>query len=534
MNMMAVEDGDDIVVIDAGVLFPKRDMPGVDLILPDVTYLREQVDRVRAILITHGHEDHIGALPFVLREINVPIYAPPLACALIKMKLRGGHGVPKYTVREVRPGEEIHLGSIGAEYFHVCHSIPDSCGIALRTSSGLIVHTGDFKMDEAPVDGRPLDSERLAQFGDEGVLLLLSDSTYAEVPGATPSEQTVGQELQRVIAEAQGRVLVATFSSLISRVQQVFSTAAVHGRRVGVVGRSMVDSLRVATEQKHLQVPDGTMVNLTSLQNSPPDQQVILTTGTQGEPTSALVRIANGTHPDIAIQPGDTVVVSASIIPGNEEVVYETIDNIYRKGGRVLTSRTPGLQVHVRGHGSQEDLRRMLRLTRPRHFVGIHGEYRMLVAHADLAREEGVPAANALVIEDGEILEVGPEGAAVVGKVQAGPVYVDGLRQLEARSSILAERRLLAREGFVTVALSWSAQRGRSVGKPALATHGFLDTMLSPGLLERSLEIVEEALKGDELGTWETSSRSIRRALGGYFRRETGRRPLILTIALDA
>ena len=532
-NMMAVEYGEDIVVVDAGVLFPKEDMPGVDLVLPDTTYLRERLSRVRAILITHGHEDHVGALPYVLRDLNVPVYAPPLARDLIRVKLQEHRALRGHELHAVQPGDRVSLGAITAEFFRVCHSIPDACGIALHTPAGVVVHTGDFKIDHTPVDGKKLDVHRLAELGSSGVLLLLSDSTYAEEPGYTPSERVVSTALDHAIGDAPGRVLVATFASLIARAQQVIDAAVKHHRKVAVVGRSMVDNVRMAMENGYIQAPSDTVVSFRDLRDVPLEQQVILTTGSQGEPTSALVRIANQGHPEISIQPNDTVIISASTIPGNETVVHNTINNLYRQGARVLHSRTA--MVHVHGHGSQEELKTMLNLVKPHYFVPIHGEYRMLAAHAGLAKDVGVPSENIFVLEDGDVLDVGPSGAEVVDHIEAGHIYVDGLRLWDMDSVVLRDRRALAKDGFVVVVVRLDRSTGRLIGEPEIVTSGFVELASVQELMPGAAQVVQQSL---DHGTphpmeWSYISTKVREGLGTYLHKETGRRPMIIPVPIE-
>ncbi|MCH8848121.1 MAG: ribonuclease J [Chloroflexi bacterium] len=532
-NMMAVEYGDDIVVIDAGVMFPKQDMHGVDLVLPDTTYLVERADRVRAILITHGHEDHTGALPYVLRDLHVPVYAPPLAHDLVQVKLREHSGLGRYELHEVNPGDSLTFGAITAEYFRVCHSIPDSCGIALTTPAGLIVHSGDFKIDHTPVDGRRTDLQRLAELGRQGVLLLLSDSTYAEVPGYTESEQVVGVALDRALAEAPGRVLVATFASLIARVQQVVDAAVKSGRKVAPAGRSMVNNVNMAVAKGYIKAPPGTIVSLEELAKLPPERQTIVLTGAQGEPLAVLARIANRSSRDISIQDDDTVIISASTIPGNETLVARVIDDLTRQGARVVTRRnSPG--VHVQGHASQEELKLMLGLIKPKYFVPIHGEYRMLQAHAELAESVGVERDNIFVIEDGDVLEVEDAGAAVVEHVPAGHVYVDGLRLWDARSAVLRDRRKLAREGLVVVVVPFDGATGEALGDPEIVTSGFIDAEESEGLIDRATTLVAEALRAPSKPLDEGSiERHVREALRGFFQEQTGRRPMIVPLPIE-
>ncbi|HLE81089.1 MAG TPA: ribonuclease J, partial [Dehalococcoidia bacterium] len=407
-NMMAIECGDDIVVVDCGLMFPEEEMLGVDLVIPDISYLLEHREKLRGILITHGHEDHIGALPYLLPSLRAPVYSTRLTHGLIAVRLKERRALDGAELHIVEPGQEVVLGGIRAEFFRVAHSIPDATGIALHTPAGTVVHTGDFKFDHTPVDGRPTDLAKLAQLGSEGVLLLLSDSTYAEVPGYTQSEQVVGDALHRIIGEAPGRVVVACFASLISRVQQVIDAAIAWNRKVLVVGRSMQDNVNMAQELGYLYAPENLLIGPEELRRLPPNKVVVVATGSQGEPTSALARMANRDHRFIRIQAGDTVVLSASPIPGNEELVARTVDNLFRLGARVLYSQIA--QVHVHGHGAQEELKLMLSLVRPQYFVPVHGEYRHLVHHRELAKDVGVAERNCFLLVDGDVLEIGEGG----------------------------------------------------------------------------------------------------------------------------
>ena len=421
-NMMVFEYGDDIIVIDAGLMFPSESIPGARIAIPDITYLNNNKDRVKAILITHGHEDHIGALPWVLSDLNVPVYAPKLAHGLIKVKLRE-HGILRNVNLEiVNAYEQFDIGNISVQFFPVCHSIPDAMGIILKTPLGLIVHTGDFKIDHTPEGGNLVDFPAFMEMVSDQVLLLCSDSTYAENDGYTPSDRIVGETLDRVIGESEGRVLIATFASLISRVQQIIDAAVKHHRKVAVIGRSMISNVKMATKMGYLNVPDGTIITLTLANDLPANEVVIIATGAQGEPTSALVRVANREHPDLEIMLGDTVVISASPIPGNETLIAKTIDNLYRQGAEVLYSKIA--MVHVHGHASREELKLMLALVKPRYFVPIHGEYRHLVAHARIANTVGVSQSNTFVIEDGDVLEFTQDHAQITGSVVVGRNYV--------------------------------------------------------------------------------------------------------------
>ena len=528
--MMAFEYDHDIVVVDAGVLFPEEDIPGVDFVIPDVTYLTENSERVRAILITHGHEDHIGALPWILPHLDVPVYAPRLAHGLITVKLRE-HGVLKQArLNVVEPHSPFRLGNFSIEFFRVCHSIPDAMGIALRTPAGLVIHTGDFKIDHTPVDGRPTDFAALAELTSDGVLLLCSDSTYAEVEGYTSSEQVVGETLARVIGEAEGRVIVSSFASLISRIQQVINAADMHGRKVSVVGRSMVNNVKMALNMGYLRDPGNVVVPISHSRQLPHEQVVIMATGSQGEPTSALVRMAKGEHQDVEVMDGDTVVISASPIPGNETLVSRTIDNLYRKGAKVFYSRTAN--VHVHGHASREELKMMLGLVKPQYFVPVHGEYRHQVAHVELAQAMGIPEDNSLVLENGDVLEVSEEYAEIVDSVPAGRVFVDGSRLWGSNEAVLAERRRLARDGVVVVTVSFDADTGEVLGQPQIVSSGFSTSTEGPDLFNTLSKNVNTLLESEPtIGSdWETVRSSVSRTVAGYLQKQTRRRPTVLVV----
>ena len=530
-NMMVLEYDDDIIVIDAGVLFPEEDMPGIDFAIPDFTYLMENHDRVRAILITHGHEDHIGALPYLLGQINAPVYASKLTLGLISVKLRE-HGLLKNAqLNVVEPNSLFQVSSaFSAEFFRVCHSIPDAMGIAITTPLGVVVHTGDFKIDHTPADGNPTDFTRLSQIAGDGALLLFSDSTYAEVEGYTESEQAVGEALDRVIGDAPGRVMIATFASLISRVQQIINAAVRYDRKVTMVGRSMVNNVKMALEMGYIDAPDGVVISMSQARALPLDKVVIVATGSQGEPTSALVRIANGRHNDVEVVPGDTVVLSASPIPGNETVVARTIDNLLRQEATVLYSRIS--MVHVHGHASREELKMMLSIVRPRYFVPVHGEYRHLAQHADIASSMGIPSSRIFVLEDGDVLEVGSEDAVVSDTVQAGHVFINGRQVWKMDSAVLDERRRLARNGVVAVTVTLSARTGLLLTDPVIHSYGFVDLEVSDTLFENTSKLVSSFLEdsdNDGLDLERVKSR-LTRSVADFLYGETRRRPTVLTV----
>jgi ribonuclease J len=533
-NMMAVEYGDDIVVVDCGVQFPEEDMPGVDLIIPDVSYLVERADKVRAILITHGHEDHIGALPFVLPQLNVPVYAPRLAHGLISVKLNERRPTRGAVIEAIEPGIGYQFGeNLRATWFRVCHSIPDAMGIAIETPRGLVVHTGDFKIDHTPVDGRTFDLATLARYGSGGVLLLCSDSTYAEMPGYTQSERVVGEALDRAIADAPGRVMVATFASLISRVQQVVDAAERSNRKVGIVGRSMEANVAVATEMGYLKIPPGMLQPLSELRQLPPNEVVLLTTGSQGEPTSALVRIANKDHRDISVLEGDTVIISATPIPGNELGVGRTIDNLMRQGATVLYDRIS--TVHVHGHASQEELKMVLNLVRPKYFVPIHGEYRHLMAHAQIAWDVGVAESGIFVLEDGDVLELSEDGARVEEKVSARRIFIDGLNRRDDRSQVFRQRRTLSKDGVVVVVLNTDKESGRLVGDPKAVASGFMEDSETEELFQDLSLTLSRTLAGDpSLAEQPDRLKSkMRETAREFLAKETNRRPIIIPVVLE-
>lgn len=529
-NMMALECGDDIVVIDSGVLFPEEGMLGVDLVIPDITYLKKNQDRVKAILITHGHEDHTGALPYVLKDLDVPVFAPRLAQGLIEVKLREHRSLRDVRVEAVEPGESMRLGSFSVEWFRVCHSIPDAMGLAIKTPLGLIIHTGDFKIDHTPVDGIPTDLGKLADLTSEGVLLLFSDSTYAEVPGYTRSESVVGEALERVIATAHGRVLVATFASLISRIQQVLDAAQKHGRKVAFVGRSMVDNVKMALRMGYISVSDGVIATLREIKELPPEKVVIMTTGSQGEPTSALVRIANNDHRDVHILSGDTVVISATAIPGNETVVSKTIDNLLRQGAQVLHDKIA--LVHVHGHASQEELKLILNLTRPQYFVPVHGEHRHLKAHAALANTMGIPQENTFVLENGDVLEISGQFAEITDRVTAGPIFVNGLRIMDMKNVVLRDRTLLSKDGIVVVVVIRDKETGHLLKTPEMVSSGFIDLEEHSEIGAGTIDAVIDAFNNNvsqhlEQGFIKTK---IEEAVGKFLYAQTGRRPMIVPV----
>jgi len=527
-NMMVMEYENDIIVIDAGLMFPGTEMLGIDLVIPDFSYLLEKQENIRGIIITHGHEDHVGALPYLLPQLNVPVYSTKLTQGLISVKLKQRRAHSGAELKVIPPGGRITLGKFRIEVFPVCHSIPDSVGLIIYTPVGTIVHSGDFKLDYTPVDGKPTDLSRLAQLGAQGVLLLLSDSTYSELPGYTPSERVVGETLDHIMAEAPGRVIVTTFASLVSRIQQVIDVAAKYQRRVFVVGRSMSDTVRIALELGYLNAPEGILARLDELRGMPRNKVVFVTTGSQGEPTSALVRMANRDHRQLHILPGDTVIISATPIPGNESLVNRTVDNLFKQGAQVFYDRVA--QVHVHGHGSQEELKLLLNLVKPRFFMPIHGEFRHLTLHAKLAESVGIPKDNIFVLEDGDIFELTPWVGKVTGKVTAGNVYVDGLSVGDIGSVVLRDRKMLSRDGIVMVIIAINRQTGKLVGRPDIVSRGFVDTNESRDMIEESRNLVARTLDHgrDRPADWGFISTKVRDVLHRFYYEQTKRRPMIL------
>ncbi len=532
-NMMLLECGDDMIAIDAGLMFPEEDMLGIDLVIPNVTYIEQHREKFKAIFLTHGHEDHIGGLPYILRKIQAPIYCTPLTSGLLSVKLKEHHLTATTELRQIMPGETVSVGCFKVEAFSVAHSVPDSVGYAIQTPVGTVIHTGDFKLDHTPVMGQLTDLPRLAELGNEGVLLLLADSTYAEVAGYTPSEQVVGEALTNIMAAAPGRVIVATFASLIARVQQVIDAAEATGRKVFVTGRSMMDNVQMARERGYLNFPRELSLTVNELRNMPAEDVVVITTGSQGEPTSALTRMANGDHQHIQVQKDDTVVLSASPIPGNEALVYRTVDNLFKLGARVMYNRTDN--IHVRGHAAREELKIVHALVRPKFFVPVHGEYRHMVLHARLAREMGVAEDNAFVMVDGDVLELDGETAVTGERIVADYVYVDGIGVGDVDDVVLRDRHHLATDGMVVIILTVDNQTGRLVGRPDVVSKGVTSIDESEELLERTREVVIDVIGGekDHISEWSDVNQRVREAVAKFLYNEIHRRPMVLPVAVE-
>lgn len=529
-NMMVYEYGDTMIAVDVGLMFPDAEHPGVDLIIPDWQYILEHKERLRAVFLTHGHEDHIGAVPFLLRDINVPVFCLKLTRGLVQVKLKEHRIEADVTV--VEAGDAIEVGPFTVEFFSVSHSIPDSAGLIIETPAGTVVHTGDFKIDHTPVGGQHTDLGRLAAVGEEGVLLLCADSTYAEIEGYTPSEQVVAETLDRIIGDAGGRVIVTTFASLISRVQMVVDAAEKHGRRVFVTGRSMVNNVNIARDLGYLRVPGNMLMTPNQMRDYPDAKTVIVCTGSQGEPTSALTRMATGSHQQIVISPGDTVVLSSSPVPGNEKAVYRNIDMLYEAGAKVIYSRLA--DVHVHGHAAREELKIIHRLVQPRHFVPIHGEYRHLVLHRELAISLGMPPEDAFVLTDGDVLEIDGDGARLGEKVEADYIYVDGLGIGEIDDFVLRDRQHLANDGLVVYVTAVDRHNGKLTRPPEVMSHGFAGPDEEPALMEAVAQLLTDVLGGESTAVdWRTLHESLKDEIASLLHRKTHRRPLVIPVMLE-
>lgn len=532
-NMMIFETATDLVVVDAGLMFPTAEMLGVDYIIPEVSYLHERKEKIRAYLITHGHEDHIGALRYVLRDLPAPIYATRLTQGLISLKLREGK-LRDLEQTTIATGTTYDFGSIQAEFFPVTHSIPDSVGIALHTPAGLVVHSGDFKIDHTPVMSAPIDLRRLAALGDEGVRLLCSDSTYADTPGHTPSEKVVGGALEQIMLSAPGRVMIATFASQIARVQQIIDGAEATGRTMFVTGRSMVQNVRMAQDLGYIQCEPDTIRNISEHKHLPDEDVVIVCTGAQGEPMAALSRMATGDYRDVELKSGDTVIFSSSPIPGNESAVNRTINHLYRAGVDVRYTGGGDKQVHVHGHASQEELKTVLALTHPRDFLPIHGEYRHLVLHSQLAQGAGVDPDRCHVLLDGSVLELTPDETTLGDEVPASYVYVDGMSVGDVDHTVLRDRRHLASDGVVVVVVTVDHRSGQLAGQVDVVSRGFVGIDESPALGRRAAETLQEALAEHEHPMERHVLHDlVRQQISRFLYTETRQRPMVVPVAVE-
>lgn len=537
-NMMVLESGEAIVIVDAGLMFPDSDMHGVDVVIPDIEYVLERKEWVRGIILTHGHEDHIGALPYLIEEgIDAPIYATALTRGLLEGKLSEQNLLGQVRLNTVDEDDVIDLNPFTIEFFHTCHSFPDSVGVAINTPAGRVIMTSDYKFDPTPVDGKPTETDKLKRWGDEGVLLLLADSTNVESLGTTPSERTVEAGLDEVFANAKGRVILATFASNISRVQQIINVSRRHNRQVGAVGRSMVNNVKIAMKLGYLDITQEELLSAREMEELPASHVTIVATGSQGEPTSAMVRMSMGDHRQLTLRKGDTVVLSAVPIPGNEELFNRTVDNLYRQGAKVVYHELAD-SVHVSGHGGRADYQHMLELVRPRYFVPVHGEYRHLVLHGELAVETGVPEENVFVIEDGQVLEFGrfdPENEAAVARlgehVNAAHVFVDGLGVGDIGTVVLRDRGHLGSDGFMVCIVALDEFDGSILYGPEIITRGFVYVRDNEGLLKRASDMVRGEIKPNTPAS--VLSRKIRNELSAFCHREMGRRPMVLPVVIE-
>jgi ribonuclease J len=526
-NMTVFEYGDNILIVDTGLMFPENDMLGIDYIIPDFSYLHDKSDKVRGIVITHGHEDHIGAINHVLELVNVPVYATPLTRGLLEVKLARDNRLESADLRTVQAGQMIEIGPFKVELFHVCHSIPDGVGLGITTPAGLVVHTGDYKFDHTPVDNWPTDYAKLAEFSSRGVLALLADSTNADEPGWTPSEQVIDPALNEVFRAAEGRILVASFASLISRMQQVANATANHGRKLAFVGMSMTENAKMARKLGYLEVPDNVLVPIQQALQMPPSEVVLMCTGSQGEPSSILGRLSRGTNRQFSVKKGDTIVLSSHPIPGNEEVIHRTINSLFRRGANVIYD--PIAPVHVSGHASQEEIKLMLHLVKPKYLIPVHGELRHLHQHGALAREVGLPAENIAVVENGQIVEFENGKMTLGDRFPGGYVFVDGLGVGDIGPAVVRERESLARDGFILVNLIVGRHTGKLVHDPQLITRGFV---YEPQAEELLLETVEHVASAVHKANG-SLQKDVERALKDFLYSETKRRPMVFVMTTE-
>ncbi len=536
MNTMAYEYDGHLIVVDCGVIFPDAELPGVDVVIPDITFLRENQSRLLAIFLTHGHEDHIGALPYVLDEVDAPVYGTPFTLALVRAKLTE-HGLMETSdLRELRAGDPVQAGPFRVEFIHLTHSIIDSGALAITTPLGTVIHSGDFKFDPTPMDRRASDLHTLARYGSQGVLALFSDSTNVERPGVTPSERAVRERLSEVLAESKGRVLVSCFATSLHRMQIFADAAREHGRRLCCIGRSMYQNSEIARQMGRLQIEDGLLVAPQDVRKMAPEKVALLVSGSQGEPMSALARIAVDRHRWVSIQPDDEVVISARIIPGNEKPIFRMMDHLYRRGARVHYDDGSHPPVHVSGHGSQEELRLMLSLVRPKYFVPMHGEYRQLRRHLELANDLAAGTEQAFLLESGDVLEFDETGARKNGRVPVGRVCIDVGTLDEVGDLILNERRKISVEGIVIPIVAINKRTGELEASPEIVSRGFVPLDEAQDLVEKARAMIREAIETsnlEEKGDWGVVKDKIRSTLRRFFDQELGKRPMVLPVILE-
>ncbi len=532
MNITAFEYEDSIIVVDCGLSFPEDDMLGIDLVIPDISYLRENIEKVKGFFITHGHEDHIGAIPYVLKEINVPLYATKLTIGIIDHKLTEHNLISKVKRKVVKYGQHINLGNFRVEFIKTNHSIQDAAALAIYSPAGIVVHTGDFKVDYTPVFGDAIDLARLGEIGKKGVLALMCDSTNAERPGFTMSERTVGKAFDNIFSEHRNsRIIIATFASNVDRVQQIINFACKYGRKVVVEGRSMVNIISTATELGYLDIPENTLIDVEQLKDYPDEQTVLITTGSQGESMAALSRMASGTHKKIAIKPKDTIIFSSNPIPGNEKAVSNVINELFRKGADVIFQDT-----HVSGHACQEDIKLIYSLVRPKYAIPVHGEYRHLMAQGKIAEELGYSRDNIFILSSGDVLELDEEEAKVTGRVHVGNVMVDGLGVGDVGNIVLRDRQHLAEEGIIIVVLTLEAGSGQLLAGPDIVSRGFVYVRGSESLMDEAKHILDSTMQlmmDKNVTDWSRIKAEIKEALGEFVWKETKRRPMIIPIIME-
>ena len=534
LNMMAMEYDDSIIVVDCGLMFPEDYMLGIDIVIPDITYLKKNKEKVKAFIITHGHEDHTGALPFVLRDIKAPIYGTALTLGLIKEKLEEYNLDKETEFITVKPRGDVSIGPFDIEFIRVSHSIADGVGLAIKTPAGVVIHTGDFKLDQTPVDGEVLDYARFSEYGEEGVLLLLSDSTNVEKEGYTVSEREIGTTFEEIFRKSQGRIIVAAFSSNIHRIQQVMDVADKFGRKVVLNGRSMVANVGIARELGYLKIPDGLVLDLRELDGLPPQRAVLLTTGSQGEPMSALTRMAMDDHKHIKVRGGDTVVLSSKFIPGHEKAISNMMNHLYRRGAEVIYEKVS--EIHVSGHASQEELKIMLNMVKPKYFIPVHGEYRHLVKHSQLAEKVGVKKENIILAEDGDVVEITMDGIAVKEKVESGKVFVDGKGVGDVGDMVLKDRKHLSQDGLVIAILALNEKTGEVIYGPDIVTRGLVFEKESAELLEGAKNAVLAMLGTINIEAktdWLEVKEEIRKTLRRFFNKALERKPVILPLIVE-
>ena len=531
-NMTVLEYGNDSIVVDCGMGFPDEDMYGIDVVLPDITYLKNNASRIRGIILTHGHEDHIGAVPYVLRELDVPIYTTPLTAALVELKLEEHDLLRNSQIFTKKAGSVFRLGAFTIEFIHVNHSIPDSVALAIKTPLGTVIHTGDYKIDVTPISGGMIDLTRFGELGNEGVLALLMDSTNVEKPGHSDSERKVGASFERLFAGCKKRIIITTFASNVHRLQQIIDVAAKYKRKVAITGRSMENVLRVSTELGYMNIPENVMVDLDRVNKLPRDQVVIISTGSQGEAMSALYRMAFSEHKQIRVDGEDRIIISASAIPGNENTISRVIDELFHKGAEVIYDRHTDL--HVSGHASQEEHKMMLALIRPKYFIPVHGEYRMLVKHAELGKEMGVGPKNVVVAENGSVIEITKKGIKCENSVPAGAVLLDGSGGIgEVGTVVMRDRRKLAEDGMIVVVLPYSSYDHQLLADPEIITRGFVYVKEAEDMMEELKRVTLESVyscEAQRIRDWTTIKARVKSNLSGYLFKTTKRSPMILPV----